>query len=198
MSRTKASVKSVYWNLARGLGFEPDTAINSSGVSTAVQAVLLRCINSAHEDAYEANEWEDAWTDGTLTPSSGTITYATVGDASRFTLWSEDPRTYNSSAYPIRCVTSNDGIHVQSDATTVFAFWLPKVAAFTNISSTDLVIIESIAAAVEDLARAEYLRSTGQPETAEIYEAKGRGKLEDRWAVEFQRVQRCHWLRPIY
>jgi hypothetical protein len=197
MSRTKVSVKTVVWDLARALGYEPDTSIDSNGISDILTSQLLRCINSAHEDAYNANEWEDAWQDGTLTPTSGVIPFSDISDAARFTLWSEDPRPVTSSAYPIRSTTSVDGIQVQASVSTVFGFWLPQVAAFTDATSTTPVILESIASAVVDLARAEYLQTSGQHETAGKYEAKGRAKLEDRWAVEFQRVSRAPWLKAI-
>jgi len=84
MSRTKLSVKEVFWDLARACGQEPDTAINASGVSAMLTAQLLRCLNTAYQEAYNSNEWEDAWTDGTLTPTNGLITNAAISDAEVF------------------------------------------------------------------------------------------------------------------
>lgn len=195
MSRTLLSVKAVFWDLARACGQEPDTAINASGVSAMLTAQLLRCLNTAYQEAYNSNEWEDAWADGTLTPTSGVLAYAAVGEARKFALWSEDPRAVNNVAYPVRAVTSADGIQVQSELGTVFGFWLPAVAVFTDAASESLLVVASIAPAVVHLARAEYLRSTGQNETSEYYEQKGKEKLEEIYAEEFQRVMRCWWRR---
>lgn len=196
MSRPKVSVKSVIWDLARSCGEEPDTSINTSGLTAAQKAQFLRCVNTAYQFAYTLAEWEDAWADATVTPTSGVIAYSDIGNAARFTLWSADPRPQTSQAYPIRSITSADGIQVQSSAGSVFALYLPKVDAFTDADSTDLVILDSLAAATVLLARAEYLRTSGQYETAAFYEQRGRDALEQRWSIEFQRVARAWWLRP--
>jgi len=104
----------------------------------------------------------------------------------------------NSVAYALQAVTSADGIQVQSELGTVFALWLPSVAVFTDAASTSLLVVASIAPAVVHLARAEYLRSTGQNQTSEYYEQKGKEKLEEIYAEEFQRVQRCWWRKVAY
>lgn len=196
MSRTKVTVKAVYWDLARALGYEPDSAISTESVPDAVlKAALLRAINNAHDEAYNANEWEDAWMDGTLTVTNGVIAWSVIADAARFSLWSADPRPYGSSAYPLRYVSSNDGLHVRDNASSVFAFWLPPAVPFTDAESETDKIIPAIASAVVDMARAEYLRTSGQHETAARYEQTGLNRLEKAWAVEFQRVAARTWLR---
>ena len=199
MSRSTFTVKTVFWDLCRAIGEEPDPAINSTGIAASLQAQLLRCINTAHEECYTANEWEDAWQDGTLTVTSNVIAYTDIDDAARFTLWSSDPRLPNSSAYPIPFTTSADGIVVQYPGTSsVFAFWLPVVDPFTDAESTTDTILAAIAPAVVDMARAEYLTTNGQHQTAMQLDQRARTRLEDRWAVEFQRVARKIWLRPTY
>lgn len=199
MSRTKVSVKSVYWSLARACGLEPDTAIDANGVSAIAKSKLLRALNTGYDDAYTANEWEDAWESGTLTPTAGVIAFSAIGNASRFTLWSGDPRTVNSSAYPIPFTTDADGITIQtSNVAAVFGFWLPKVAAFTDAESETLSIIDVLASATVDLARAEYLEASDQPQSAQHYRNKGTEKLEQQWQIEFQRVARNFYLKPFY
>ena len=199
MSRATVTVKSVFWDLCRAIGQEPDPAINSAGIPAILKAQLLRAMNTAHEECYTANEWEDAWEDGTLTVTSNVIPYADIDDATRFTLWSSDPRVPNSSAYPIPFTTSADGIVVQYPGTSsVFAFWLPAIAAFTDAESTTDTILACIAPAVVDMARAEHLTTSGQHQTAMALDQRARTRLEDRWAVEFQRVARKIWLRPTY
>jgi len=49
-----------------------------------------------------------------------------------------------------------------------------------------------------DMARAEHLTTTGQHQTAMALDQRARTRLEDRWAIEFQRVARKIWLRPTY
>ncbi len=199
MSRATVTVKAVFWDLCRAIGEEADTSINSAGVSAKLKAKLLRCMNTAHEECYNANEWEDAWMDGTLSVTSNVIAYSAVNDAARFTLWSSDPRVPNSSAYPIPFTTSADGIVVQYPGTSqVYAFWLPAVLPFTDAESETDTILQSIFPAVVDMARAEYLSTSGQHDTALKLDQRARSRLEDRWAVEFQRVARKIWLRPTY
>lgn len=195
MSRTKVSVKAAYWDLARTVNLEPDPAIYATGIPAGLQAQLLRCLNAGHEEAYQSNEWEDAWEDGTLTVTSNIIANSAIGDASRYTLWSADPRPTGSSAYAIPHTTSSDGIYIQDSSASVFGFWLPAPTLFTDLTSTTPVILESIAPAVVDLAAAEYYRTTDQEEKAARREASGLSRLEKRWAVEFQRVARKFWIR---
>lgn len=196
MSRTGITVKTTYWTLARLFGMEPDSAISTASLPSAtVKAKLLNCINQAYTEAYKANEWEDAWQDGSKTVTNGVIAWSDLADAARFAIWSADPRPVGSQAYAVKYVTSNEGVHIQNSIATVYAFWLPPPAVFTDAESTSDTIIPAIADAVVDLARAEYLRSTGQHQTAELYERKGTDKLEKAWCVEFQRVAARTWLR---
>jgi hypothetical protein len=199
MSRVLLSLKDVFWSLCRATGREPDVTLNPGGVSALEAAGLLRHFNEGYRTAYEANEWEEAWTPGTLAVGAGgLITYDQVGDAQRFMLFSADPRPEGACAYALKSNTSADGIYVQSTLTTVFGLWLPKCPVFTDVTSEALVVLPSIAPAAVDLAVAEYQFATGQPQTAALWHQRGMDKLEDQWAKEFQRVKRCWWLRNRY
>jgi hypothetical protein len=188
-------VKSVYYDLARALGFEPDVAIDSAGVAVTDRSAMLWAINSAYEQAYTANEWEDAWADGTLTPSSGVIAFTDIGDGRRFTLWSEDPRPRTTAAYGITHRTSADGIEVVDDVATVFGLWLPKVARFTDAESEVDTILEVLAEPTVELAWGKMLSRQREFQAAAEHTERGLALLEDRAAIEAPRVAGYPWLQ---
>lgn len=79
------------------------------------------------------------WTvdDKTTTPSSGLITAATLsdtGDGSWCSLWTVDPRTYESLAVPVIANSDHDGVHVLDGTTSVFAFYRKAVPQGTYAS----------------------------------------------------------------
>lgn len=80
--------------------------------------------------------WPYSLAAGSLTVTNGVITYAQVGEADFWRLWSADPRIWqnrpanNGSAYPIADSYDTFGIYPSSSLTTVFGFWRPMRPLF--------------------------------------------------------------------
>lgn len=196
MARTAATFQTVFWDFARSVGYEPDTAINASGLSAQETSFLLRHFNAAYRAAYdwEDHPWEDTWNEGTLTPdAAGIIAYADVGDAHTFNFYDVDPRT-STDAQWVESNSAADGIYVGTAFATVYGFWRPVAPQFT---ATDMAA--AVIAVLQDpilmLAQAEYWRASGQFATAAQRRKDAQDALAALMQNEFPRLLTQWWKR---
>ncbi len=133
MARASANFRDLLWDVAGMSGLQPDPAIDGGGLTEQQTSEVLLDLNEGYELAYtwQGIHWEDAWKSGTLTPVAGVISYAQIEDSALFTLWTADPRVKNSGAVPVDCMTSDAGLHLQADVSTVYAFWKPVCPRFS-------------------------------------------------------------------
>ena len=187
MARTRSTFLSFFAEFCGLVGYELDATVNPSGINAQSRANLLRHFNLAYRRVYDAYPWEDAWEDGTLTPTAGVLAYADIGDAHIFNLFSADPRPGNT-VESISPITSKDGIYVGTTHATLYGFWKPSITAFTG-TNDNAPTIDALRDAVIAYAEAAFYRQSGQHQTAAMREKDGDRQCEDLQALEFNRLQ---------
>lgn len=197
MARTRGTFQSAFREFAGLHGYELDTALNPDGVTTLQQTQLLRCYNQAYRKVYDMFAWEDAWEEGTLTPTAGLLDYDDLDDAHVWNLYSADPRVQGSTVTWIAGSTAKAGITVGTDFTTLFGFWIPVCPQFTltDAAGTTATMIEALRDPVLSYASAAWLRAAGQYQTAASLEKDGDRQAEELQGIEFPRLQTKWWLR---
>jgi hypothetical protein len=119
-----------------------EDAVRPTGNLTAIasnatlKATMLAQFNRTYKIGYEfpfqSNVfWEDARTWAQITPSSGLISWAVLGDARNLEIYTLDPRETRLAA-SVQFFTSKTGIAVSEDLETVWVTWTPRVYPFST------------------------------------------------------------------
>ncbi len=176
-------------------------AIGHDPADTAADATrrAVRSLNAAYRQVYQLAPWEDTWSDGAKTPSSGVIAWADVGNAFQWNLWSADPRDDGNRALWLRSTHADTGIQVLSDAYsgTVHAFWRPECPTFDG-TTEDREFVALLRDPVLLFAQAEYARAAAQWQTANALRKDGQRILDELMETEFYRLQGKPWLKGAY
>jgi hypothetical protein len=129
MSRPSAIFQTVFEELGMACGqYTPaDMAAN-----VPLQLELLSCFHRAYAKGYNERSWEDAWIGTTVTPVNRAVTWAQIGNARKFELWTSDPRRveYDPRPMPVRYVTDSSGATLLTDEPTVYVLSLPPDPRF--------------------------------------------------------------------
>lgn len=115
-------------------------AVRPTGCLTAMasdadlKAELLAVFNRSYKIGYElpfaANVmWEDARVWAEITPSSGLISWTTLGDARNIEIYTLDPRE-TRLASSVTFFADRTGILVNAELTTVWVSWMPRIYKF--------------------------------------------------------------------
>lgn len=128
MSRPSANFQTIFEEM--GMAFGQFTPSDISG-SAALQVELLSCFHRAYAKGYNERGWEDAWDGATVTPTSRLVTYAQIGDARKFEIWTADPRLIEEDPKPVRYVTGATGATLLTDEDTVYVLRLPPDPRFS-------------------------------------------------------------------
>lgn len=197
MARATISVQSLFAEFCGLVGYELDATLNPDGVPAQTQTQLLRCWNLAYRRVYDLYPWEDAWQEGTLTPTNGLLNYNDLGDAHIWNLYSADPRVQGATVSWIAGSTAAAGITVGTSFTTLFGFWKPVCPQFvlTDTSSSTAQVIKCLREPVLSYAEAAWMRQAGQYQTAASRENDGDAQADNLQDLEFPRLQTKWWLR---
>lgn len=165
----------------------------SDAVSPSVQYLYVQHVNEALRWVWEDHDPEFCWPysevvadDATVAVSGGLISLSDLtdsGDARWCSLWTSDPRTYQSTGRPLMAQRSNDGVHVISESVTnCFAFYrktCPQGSWDTDYS-TPSTIPAQLRQAISLKAAALRLASMGQFEEAAQRESAAEDWLSRR------------------
>lgn len=112
----------------------PTGCVTSMESDATLKATLLGIFNRTYKIGYElpflSNVfWEDALTYAQITPSSGLISWDTLGDARNLEIYTADPRE-TRLAESVQFYPNTTGINVSTDLTTVWVKWTPRIYKF--------------------------------------------------------------------
>jgi hypothetical protein len=88
---------------------------------------------------------------GTVTVTNGLIDPNDLGDGSWCSLWTSDPRPSDSTADLVTAQISEDGVHPDCSATSVFAFFRYSVPQLTYAEDGAYALPSNIPNALQDL-----------------------------------------------
>lgn len=112
----------------------PTGNLTAMGSDADLKANLLAVFNRTHKIGYELPfqsnvMWEDARVWAEITPSSGLISWTTLGDARALEIYTLDPRE-TRLASSVQFFTDRTGIAVSDQLTTVWVSWIPRTYKF--------------------------------------------------------------------
>ncbi len=94
-------------------------------------------LNNAYRWAWrrpKEGPWSEAVKFLSVTITAGKVAWADIEYAETWRFWSEDPRPYTSTAYPIDSTHDADGIWPRTDLGVVCAEYLPRLPKFSSVA----------------------------------------------------------------
>lgn len=127
--RELANFKTVFEALGMAAGqFTPEDIAASPALDKALMAVF----NRAYQRGYGMRVWEDALEAKTVTPVNRFVDFSAFEDARRFSVWTADPRDWQTTADEIYYSTYQAGLQLATADSSVCILYQPTCPKFTR------------------------------------------------------------------